>query len=626
MISNAAKLPVRMGWNATTRHIIHADDDIHNHGLIPRTASEKRRLEMWGKARCALIVFAVFFVMVSRAAHSEGAVKDDQKNPRYLKKDGSEWVTVTKEHGVLKIHGGAFGPDTGEMAFENSGLFLPYQAYPVGSWPEAVAIGDVNNDGRNDVVMTTSRYFDPDNDYHIFVFLQNQYGELEAPVKYPAGNGESIDIGDVNNDGKADVLVTAQDAIGVFLQNDSGGLDPMVTYPSNHSSHSNTYKVGIGDFNDDGLLDVVSIDWGTQSHDVDVFLQNTGGTLNPPVSYVVEHGGWDDLEVGDVNTDGLQDIIVMSGQGAYDDIGILLQREDGIFEQPVYYDLGSGELTRGVGVGDINGDTLEDIVVSYGGNRPNSFIATFLQNSTGALDPPISYSSYDIPEPVEVADVDLDGRNDVIVAHGGWNAMGVYLQGANGTLLPYELYSLPYASHYNPHGLVVGDFSGDGANDVAIADYNHGLVVLYNSNQTPGPPVVIIKANGQGGPFPVTVGPLDPVTVTISLDPHSRVGWVADWWIGALTTFGTYWVDPSLTWKKSNKPISVGQYPLFDLPETLLLNTPLPEGIYTFFFALDKTPDRIFDLTWYDYVNLICRGEGPPAAAVPDFEAFSQEK
>src|SRR6476659_794921 len=42
-------------------------------------------------------------------------------------------------------------------------LFQPYQATPVGSWPEAVAIGDVNGDGRNDVVMTTSYYFDPTN-------------------------------------------------------------------------------------------------------------------------------------------------------------------------------------------------------------------------------------------------------------------------------------------------------------------------------------------------------------------------------------------------------------------------------------------------------------------------------
>lgn len=50
-------------------------------------------------------------------------------------------------------------------------LFEPYSAISTGSWPEAVAIGDVNGDGLNDVVMVTSSYFNPDSDYKLFVFL-----------------------------------------------------------------------------------------------------------------------------------------------------------------------------------------------------------------------------------------------------------------------------------------------------------------------------------------------------------------------------------------------------------------------------------------------------------------------
>jgi hypothetical protein len=459
-----------------------------------RAIDEHGSLEMLRKIQLIFVIFLAFSTMILTAAHGDGRSEEDQKDFDYLKKESSSWVTVKKRPGVLWIYGETFSPVREEMSFQNSGLFQHYQAYPVGSWPEAVAIGDVNNDGRNDVVMTTSYYFDPENDYHIFVFLQNGSGGLEPPVKYPAGNGDSIDIGDLNNDGRADVVVTAENAIGVFLQNDNGSLNPMVTYPSNHSSSSNTYKVKIGDFNNDGLPDVASIDWGTQSFDVDVFLQNENGTLDAPVTYAVVHGGYDDLEVGDVNGDGLTDIIVMSGQFyMYDNLGVLHQNAQGTFDFPVYYDLGVEELTSGVGVGDINNDSLEDVVVTYGGNRPHAFIGTFLQNDSGTLDPPISYSSYDIPEPVEIGDVNLDGRNDVILAHGGWNAMGVYLQGEDGGLLPYELYELPYASHYNPHGLAVGDINGDWVNDVAIADYNHGLVILYHTSP-PAPVVDRLKA------------------------------------------------------------------------------------------------------------------------------------
>ncbi len=360
----------------------------------------------------------------------------------------------------------------------NSGLFKPYVAYPTGSWPEAVAIGDVNGDGRKDVVLVTSYYVDAAHDYKLFVFLQNASGGIDPPIIYPAGNGKSVAIGDLNGDGRADVVVTASNGIGVFYQNSSHGLDPMVTYASNHQSFSNTYKLKIGDFNHDGRLDVVSIDWGTQSYDVDIFYQNASGTFDTPVTYTVTHGGYDDLEVGDINNDGLTDIIVMSGQSLLPNIGVLIQKPDGSFNSPIYYSVGQNILTQGVGVGDVDGDLLSDIIVTYGGNAGE--IGVFTQNNSGTLNSVVSHTAYDCPGPVEIADVTGDGKKDIVVAHGGWNALGVYLQNSSGVLQPEELYPIPYATNYNPHGIAVGDINGDGRNDVVIADYNNGLVVLYH--------------------------------------------------------------------------------------------------------------------------------------------------
>jgi hypothetical protein len=180
------------------------------------------------------------------------------------------------------------------------------------------------------------------------------------------------------------------------------------------------------------------------------------------------------VDVGDVNHDGLTEIIVMSNAN----IGVLYQ---GAFGAPVYHHLGVHEPTQGVAIGDINGDNLQDIVVTYGGNQPHSKIGVFLQNGTGTLQPAVSHDSYDIPEPVVIADVNSDGKKDIVVAHGGY-ALGVYLQGTGGTLMSEELYLIP-ASHHKPQGLAVGDINGDGLNDVVIADYNYGLVVLYNSSK-----------------------------------------------------------------------------------------------------------------------------------------------
>jgi len=398
----------------------------------------------------------------------------------YLKEHGGKWFRVTRGFGARQdVVEPASQPVSLTKASASSGLFKPFVTFPVGSWPDAVAIGDVNGDGRNDVVLTTSFYFDDSNDYKLFVFLQNSSGTLEPPIKYSTHgtySHETVAVGDVNHDGRNDVVVGNSDAgFDVFLQNLTGGLDSAITYTGINSS-----KIKIADLNHDGLLDVVGVGWGTDT--ASVWLQNAAGTLNAPLTYGVTHDGYDDLEVGDVNNDGLQDVIVMSGQGLVNNLGILLQRSDGTFGLPVYYDIGGNILTHGVAVGDINGDNRNDVVVSYGGNKPDSNIGAFLQNASAALDPAKSYSSYDCPEPIEIADVNNDGRNDVIVAHGGWDALGVYLQGADGTLMAESLDQLPYATHYNPHGLAVGDINGDGFNDVVIADYNHGLVVLYNNS------------------------------------------------------------------------------------------------------------------------------------------------
>jgi hypothetical protein len=131
-------------------------------------------------------------------------------------------------------------------------------------------------------------------------------------------------------------------------------------------------------------------------------------------------------------------------------------------------------------LGDINNDALNDIAVTYGGN--DGQIGVFLQNDSGTMNAAISYDAYDCPEAIEIADIDKDGRKDVIAAHGGWWALGVYLQNAGGTLDLERLFFIPYASHYTPQGLAIGDVNNDSYVDVVIADYNNGVIILYNQS------------------------------------------------------------------------------------------------------------------------------------------------
>ncbi len=381
-------------------------------------------------------------------------------------------------------------------------LFEPYQVRSVGSAPAAVAIGDVTGDGRNDVVLTTGYNADPANDYRLFVFAQAADGTLGAPVSYATAatygaRPNSVVVGDVTGDGRKDVVLGLSGlGIQVFRQTATGTLGGPYFIATADSD-----QVRLGRLNGDSLLDIAGVGWGTNS--VTLFLSDGPGNFGPAVTYPVLHGGYDDLRVADVTGDGLDDLVVMSGQLYADpNVSVLAQLASGGFAAATPYTVGQNVLTSGIGVGDVTGDGRNDVVASYGGNRPTSSVGVFGQTATGTLATPVSYASYDCPEPVAVADVDGDGHADVVTVHGGWERVGVYRsQPGAGTLAAEELYPVPYASHYGPSGLAVGDFSGDGRADIAIADYNYGLVML----RQPAPPTAPLALTATAAKAAVTL-------------------------------------------------------------------------------------------------------------------------
>jgi hypothetical protein len=363
-------------------------------------------------------------------------------------------------------------------------VFAPYVAYPLGTDTAHVAIGDVTGDGRADVVATSSTGLA---EYRVYVLAGVADGSLAPPISYATADAQnhppgSIAVGDITTDGRGDVVIAVPGrGIELFAQQADGtlGAATVIATPDD-------YRIRTGELDGNPGLDIAAIGWGTGT--VSVFLNDGLGQLGPAVVYPVQHSGYDDLEIGDATHDGRDDIVVMSGQlYVTPNISVLAQRPNGAFDAPAEYRVGDQVNSNGIGLGDVTGDGRPDVVAAYGGNAPSSRIAVFAQSNSGVLAPPISYPSYDIPTPVEVADVDHDGRGDVVVLHSGWIKAGLYRGQADGTLGTEELYPMPSMIGYDAHGLALGDVTGDGWEDMVIGHADTGVVVLRNYGGLPPP-------------------------------------------------------------------------------------------------------------------------------------------
>ena len=351
-----------------------------------------------------------------------------------------------------------------------SPLFAPPTnvALPDGATGESVAIGDVTGDGLADVVVGT---WGVD---AIVVYAQHADGSLSFSKSYDDGamltlGPKELELADVNGDGRLDVVYTRDVDVAVMLQNASGTLDAPVglapTEPGNGEE-----ALAVGDLNGDGRVDVAAAGWGADG--IDVWFQDATGALAGAKAFSCPHKGYETLAVGDIDGDGLVDLAVSGEQ--QQDVCVLLQRTGGFADS---MSLPVGSTVGGLGVGRLGlSDCQPDLVVSTGGNRPSGKLGILTPATHPDAGLAASLPSYDIPASLVVADVDGDGRPDVVVVHTGWLSVGVYRQLPSGGLAGEERYDFPYLN-WGPDRIAVGDINGDGRPDVVGVDDMLGILL-----------------------------------------------------------------------------------------------------------------------------------------------------
>jgi hypothetical protein len=303
-------------------------------------------------------------------------------------------------------------------------------------------------------------------------------------VPYGSGGGNSVAVADVNNDGKPDLLV-AGGGVGVLLGNGDGTFQPVLNYDTNGSWPT---FVAVADVNGDTHLDLLVANF--LSDTVAVLLGNGDGTFQPAVTYASGGSNPASLAVKDVNGDGKLDLLV--GNYLYGTVAVLLGDGNGSFQlSATYYSVG---FPSSLVVADVNGDSKLDIVVGgYG-------VGVHLGNGDGTFQGKVFYPSggFSVTS-LAVTDVNGDGKPDVVVANCapngyttcyGLGSMAVLLGNGDGT---FQRAKNHLSGGYDARSVAVADVDGDGKADVVVAQsLNDGV-----SGSGPGT-LGVMLGNGDG--------------------------------------------------------------------------------------------------------------------------------
>lgn len=352
----------------------------------------------------------------------------------------------------------------------------------VGNTPVSVAIGDVNGDGKSDLAVAN---FDNSVDEvpwapgTVSVLLGNGDGTFQAQTTYPTGAGTvSVAIGDFTGDGRADLAVigsgtqpdsTSPSTVTILIGNGDGTFQPGLAYPTGPDSTA----IAIGDLNADGKADlVVANDAPTP---INVLLGNGDGTFQPAVSYETETGGVGvSVALGDLNGDGAPDLVVADEIASVD---VLLNNGDGTFKSAVAYASAPNCTPFSVAVADLNADGKLDVAAAdLGTNNVN----VFLGNGDGTLQAPVGFPTNRRPTTLRIADMNGDHNLDLVVDDDGSPDVSVLFGDGHGSFQPqvFFAFNIAFDIASNNTAIAVGDLNGDGQPDLVGALANDTVGIL----------------------------------------------------------------------------------------------------------------------------------------------------
>jgi uncharacterized protein (TIGR03437 family) len=249
--------------------------------------------------------------------------------------------------------------------------------FAVGTTPESVAVADFNGDGKPDIVTANNGAND------LTILLGDGTGGFAVAPGSPFALGlfpQSVAVGDFNGDGKPDLVaaISGNNTVRVLLGNGSGGF----TGGGAFAVGSFPQSVAVADLNGDGKLDIVSANSGNNT--ITVLLGNGAGGFTAAAGSPFTVGTHpQSVAVVDINGDGNPDIV--SANSGNNTITVLLGNGAGGFAAAAGSPFAAGTTPAAVAAGDFNGDGRPDIAIADLGEGTVSVLSGTQAATSSAL-------------------------------------------------------------------------------------------------------------------------------------------------------------------------------------------------------------------------------------------------
>jgi hypothetical protein len=394
-------------------------------------------------------------------------------------------------------------------------FFGPAPGSPIqtGSAPDVAGVGDFNQDGIPDLAIvnaaTDTITVQLGNGDGTFTTLPQSaaFGATPCATNSVQSNC-AIAVGDFNSDGKQDLVVTSgfDNTVVVLIGDGSGGFSQFGSPITTGFAEA----VKIGDFNNDGILDLAVANgqdiYGDLPGYVTILLGNGDGTFTPTAANIATGMFPFFLTVADFNRDGNADLAVVNGRD--NTISILEGDGTGGFTAAptLFIPDPTGPGICPIVAADFNGDGYVDLAVAEF-NNPGNVIFIFKGNGDGTFSGPSAPIPVGVnPFSMTALDFNGDGITDLAVGNFAYDPAGpgtvsLLIGNGDGTFSQPAFSPITVgAAGTFPNDVVTADFNGDGKPDLAIPLFGSTttaiLVNTVTQTATASLPNVLIAGAG----------------------------------------------------------------------------------------------------------------------------------